>query len=185
MKGLVQRGILIRLTNRQAICLPPHARLILLVIAVDLIGIACRAADAPLAAPPSKAQGIAFALPQLQLDPGVSGSESRPKRASLEEPEQSPVVVMTTRDLFVQDPWLDKLTPLQRSRMESFANSLPSSAAISGPDGFLYRAGRVMFPEPVSIRVGRFELGGGIITAIKRKNPFGLLNIFDIFHASF
>ena len=43
-------------------------------------------------------------------------------------------------------------------------------------EGAWNRGFNTVFPEPVVVRVGRFELGGGIITAIRRLNPFGLIN---------
>jgi hypothetical protein len=51
-------------------------------------------------------------------------------------------------------------------------------------DGFLHDAGTVVFPEPIELWLGKVEVGGGLITAIQRRNPFALLNILDVFHLS-
>ena len=43
-------------------------------------------------------------------------------------------------------------------------------------EGAWNRGFNTVFPEPVFVRVGHFDLGGGIITAVRRLNPFGLIN---------
>lgn len=49
-------------------------------------------------------------------------------------------------------------------------------ASRANRDGAYHRFVDTVFPEPETFRLGRSELGGGIVNAIKRRNPFCLLN---------
>jgi hypothetical protein len=42
--------------------------------------------------------------------------------------------------------------------------------------GFLEKLDNTLFPEPAVVKVGSTYMTGGIVTAIKKKNPFGLIN---------
>jgi hypothetical protein len=43
-------------------------------------------------------------------------------------------------------------------------------------DALWNRTFNTVFPEPVSIRMGKVDIGGGLPTAIRLRNPFALLN---------
>jgi hypothetical protein len=43
-------------------------------------------------------------------------------------------------------------------------------------EGVLNRTLRTVFPEPATIRIGNHDIGGGLPTAIQRRNPFALIN---------
>lgn len=68
------------------------------------------------------------------------------------------------------------LTSRQRAELAQFAASLPHHAADPWDDGFLARAGAVLFPTPMEVRLGKVTVSGGLITAVTIRNPFGLLN---------
>jgi hypothetical protein len=57
-------------------------------------------------------------------------------------------------------------------------------ASRANRDGAYHRVVDTVFPEPETFRVGRSEVGGGIVNAIKRRNPFCLLN-YRVFWMSF
>jgi hypothetical protein len=43
-------------------------------------------------------------------------------------------------------------------------------------EGVLNKTLRTVFPEPETFRIGTHEVGGGFPTAIRRRNPFALIN---------
>ncbi len=86
--------------------------------------------------------------------------------------------------LQVSDRWLSTLPITRQSAIDDFVRSLPTSADPPTDDNLLRQAGEILFPEPASVRLGKLEVGGGIITAIKRHNPLALLNPFSIFSIS-
>lgn len=72
--------------------------------------------------------------------------------------------------------WTVGLTREQQRLVEAFSGALPRSVTEPWDDGLLSRTGRVLFPEPAGFRWGRAEVSGGLVTAWRRRNPFGLLN---------
>ena len=42
--------------------------------------------------------------------------------------------------------------------------------------GFYHWAASKIFPEPETVRVKNIGIGGGVVTAIKKRNPLGLIN---------
>lgn len=72
----------------------------------------------------------------------------------------------------------------RQAAIDDLARSLPDSFAAMPNDGLLHRAAELLFPEPATVRWGKAEIGGGIVTAIRRENPFALLNPFSIFSIS-
>jgi hypothetical protein len=86
--------------------------------------------------------------------------------------------------LSMDDPFLGSLPPFRQREVERFAESLPRYLADPAEDGFAAQAGTVLFPEPVELELGQVRIGGGLVTAIRQRNPFALLNILDVFHLS-
>jgi hypothetical protein len=71
-------------------------------------------------------------------------------------------------------PALDRRT--ERLRDEWAAQDARRLERLRLEDGVWNRAVNTVFPEPVVIRAGYSEMSGGLINAIKRRNPFCLLN---------
>ena len=41
-----------------------------------------------------------------------------------------------------------------------------------------------LFPDPSNVHIGHLQIGGGVVTTVREKNPFGLLNM-EVFHVSY
>ncbi len=79
---------------------------------------------------------------------------------------------------------LETVSAWEQARLDWIAEMLPRTLEVPPEDRFVQGALATVFPEPVSVRVGKVWLGGGIVNAVHRDNPFALLN-FDVFHVSF
>ena len=76
----------------------------------------------------------------------------------------------------VEDVDLNSLSPFMQKRLTLAMATWTRAPASSSDDPPYLKILHVIFPEPVVVRAGHFEIGGGVVTAIKAKNPFGLLN---------
>lgn len=129
---------------------------------------------------------VVFAVGSLPLrdlsKPGAAGRPPTPAtdrtapEASSEASAPSPASTVEAAELSSVEVAVRNLGPRQRAELEALAASLPRYRAEAFDDGLLTKAGAVLFPEFSVIKVGKVSVAGGLITAVKTRNPFGLLN---------
>lgn len=76
---------------------------------------------------------------------------------------------------------LQRVTPSMERRLDSLRNDWAAVdarrlAEERSHEGVWNRTVRTVLPEPATYNIGHTEIGGGLPTAIRRRNPFGLLN---------
>ena len=121
-------------------------------------------------------RGKPSAPPVAAVPPGAERVSAAAGVGATAEMRAREAQVDTAASLEAGDRLLVTPSPRQQREVLEFAESLPRFRADPAEDGFLRRAGEVVFPAAAEYRIGKVAVGGGLITAIRRRNPFGLLN---------
>lgn len=128
----------------------------------------------PKLAPPTNASVSVSATttePRSSEDPPlVTSASASPTEFAI------PEATVTGGEFSSADAWAEQLSPRQRAELENLVEAIPRYRADAFEDGFLAKAGAVVFPEISFVRVGQVTMAGGLVTAIRTRNPFGLLN---------
>ena len=178
--------------------LPPHAEVLaapmmsfgvaFAVGPVELRQTLANSPKAPTTTPPRSTSTESVPNPKAGVEPTkpVPTPGGEPSDGATIDPESRPSdgIPPSSASLSLGDPFFDTLPRNEQREAMAFAESLPRYLADPAEDGFLHQAEEVLFPEPVDLRIGRASVGGGLLTAIARRNPFALLNILDVFHLS-
>ncbi len=148
--------------------------------------LACSTAFAAEETPVSGSATNAVAAPTLAFVTGPlplrgTAPAAPPKTDASPAPEVAPASSPSSSEIDAAElssgeVWARNLAPRQRAEVEALAASLPRYRADAFEDGLFSRAGAVLFPEFAVVKVGKVSIAGGLVTAVKTRNPFGLLN---------
>ena len=153
-------------------------------IAVLLLarGIAFAAEEAPVSGATTNAVTAfapAFLVGSLPLRGAALAAPPKPEPAPTPDvvpaPSPNPSEI-DAAELSSGEVWARNLAPRQRAEVEALAASLPRYRTDAFEDGLFSKAGDVLFPKIAVVKIGKVSVAGGLVTAVKTRNPFGLLN---------
>ncbi len=114
--------------------------------------------------------------PQTSVQDDAAPPLTHPPSAPVSDPDPTPAG-LTVGEMLRRSDWdFDQLPAWEQRQVRVAMDSptVPYRHPYEG--GFLEKLDNTIFPEPAVVKVGSTYMSGGIVTAIQKKNPFGLIN---------
>ena len=154
-----------------------RAALIVALFAVAALGLRGQTATN---APPATGLFQPSALPSLGLAPPDNPPPAAP--APVATTNRTEILTTVTRDADA-GRW-GEFSPYQQKQIAWAMKDWDPYPAYKADRSLGQQILGTLFPDPSNVHIGHLQIGGGVVTTVREKNPFGLLNM-EVFHVSY
>jgi hypothetical protein len=130
--------------------------------------------------PPATGLFQPSALPALGLAPPDNPPPAAPAPAATTN--RTEILTTTTRDAEA-GRW-GEFSPYQQKQIAWAMRNWDPYPAEAADRSLGQQILETILPDPSNVHIGQLQIGGGVVTTVREKNPFGLLNM-EVFHVSY